>query len=192
LEISAFIQKALNPNQFNHLTTTPMKFEVEKYQLSDDGVIPNSDLPVLVYRQVYTQENKSDWFETTFIKNGWTNNWRDIILSYDHFHSTTHEVLAVGQGEVRLQVGGSSGVLLTVTAGDVIVLPAGVGHCSLPGQTGYEIVGGYPDGRSWDLLTGTEEERRAALPQIKTVPIPVTDPIDGVQGTLMKYWATAD
>ncbi|MEO6286868.1 MAG: cupin [Dyadobacter sp.] len=168
-----------------------MKFEVEKYQLSDDGVIPNSDLPVLVYRQVCMQEDKSDWFEATFIANGWTNNWRDIILSYDHFHSTTHEVLGVGKGEVRLQVGGKAGILLTVAAGDVIVLPAGVGHCSLPGQSGYEIVGGYPDGRSWDLLTGTEEERRTALPRIKAVPVPVTDPIDGVQGTLTKYW-TAD
>jgi uncharacterized protein YjlB len=165
-----------------------MQFEVEKYKFSDDGVIPNSDLPVLVYRQVCTQENKSEWLESTFIANGWTNNWRDTILSYHHFHSTTHEVLGVGYGEVRLQIGGSSGILLTVAAGDVIVLPAGVGHCSLPGQSGYEIVGGYPDGKSWDLLTGTEEERASALPRIKAVPIPLTDPIDGVQGTLIKYW----
>ncbi|WAC13018.1 cupin [Dyadobacter pollutisoli] len=165
-----------------------MKFEIEKYQFGDDGVIPNSELPVLVYRQVCTAEDKSDWFEATFIANRWTNNWRDTILSYHHFHSTTHEVLGVGQGAVRLQIGGSSGVTLTVVAGDMIVLPAGVGHCSLPGQGDYEIVGGYPDGASWDLLTGTEAERRAALPRIKGVPIPVTDPIEGIEGVLIKYW----
>lgn len=165
-----------------------MKFEIETYHFGDDGMIPNNDLPVLVYRNVCLHQAKSDWFESTFIRNGWTNNWRDIILSYDHFHSTTHEVLGVGSGQVTLQVGGRSGTQLSVRAGDVIILPAGVGHHSLPGQDNYEIVGGYPDGRSWDLLLGSEADRIIALPGIKKVPLPSTDPIDGVNGTLAQYW----
>ncbi|QRR04043.1 cupin [Dyadobacter sandarakinus] len=165
-----------------------MQFEIETYRFDDDGIIPNSNLPVILYRKVYLENDKSDWFESTFIKNGWTNNWRDTILSYDHFHSTTHEVLGVGDGTVTLQVGGPSGVHLTVHAGDVLILPAGVGHASLPGQSYYEIVGGYPDGKSWDLMTGTEENRHDALTNIKAVDLPLTDPIYGLQGMLLKYW----
>jgi uncharacterized protein YjlB len=166
----------------------PSDFEIEQYWFKDDGVIPNSKLPVLVYRQVCVSHNKSDWFESTFIANGWTNNWRDIILSYDHFHSTTHEVLGVGRGSVTLKVGGQSGKQLILYEGDVLILPAGVGHYSVDTSTEYEIVGGYPDGRAWDLLKGTEEGRDMTLVCIKKVPIPFTDPVDGEYGSLVNYW----
>lgn len=163
-------------------------FEIEKYFFEDDGIIPNNVLPVLVYRQVCTVEDKSNWFESTFIANGWTNNWRDIILPYDHFHSTTHEVLGVGRGDVTLQVGGRLGQQLSLHAGDVVILPAGVGHYALTLNNDYEIVGGYPEGKSWDLLMGNEENREKALIKIKNLPIPFTDPIAGEHGTLLTYW----
>ena len=163
-------------------------FEVEKYWFEDDGLIPNSSLPVLVYRQVCTVEDKSDWFESTFIKNGWTNNWRDIILPYDHFHSTTHEVLGMGKGSVTLQVGGRLGKRLLLNAGDVVILPAGVGHCALTTSHDYEVVGGYPEGRAWDLLKGDEEGRDRVLDRIRSVPIPFTDPVNGEYGSLTSYW----
>lgn len=166
----------------------PKNFEVEKYWFEDDGVIPNNALPVLVYRQICAVDDKSEWFETTFIANGWTNNWRDTILPYDHFHSTTHEVLGVGKGDVMLHVGGRFGKQLFLNAGDAIILPAGVGHYALPAENEYEIVGGYPEGRAWDLLTGEEGERERALIGIKNVPVPFTDPIDGEHGTLISSW----
>jgi uncharacterized protein YjlB len=163
-------------------------FEIEKYWFEDDGVIPNNKLPVLVYRQVCDSDNKSDWFESTFIANGWTNNWRDIILPYDHFHSTTHEVLGVGRGSVTLKVGGQAGKQLLLNAGDVLILPAGVGHYSMDISAEYEIVGGYPDGRTWDLLKGNEEDRDMTLLCIEKIPIPFTDPIDGENGSLISSW----
>lgn len=166
----------------------PTPFEIQKYWFEDDGLIPNSPLPVLVYRQVCGVEDKSDWFETTFSNNGWTNNWRDIILPYDHFHSTTHEVLGVGKGSVTLQVGGQKGRQLTLHAGDVVILPAGVGHCALAGTGDYEIVGGYPEGRAWDLRIGDEADRDQMLMRIKRLPIPVTDPIHGEGGAITRLW----
>ncbi len=137
-------------------------------------------------------EDKSDWFETTFSKNGWTNNWRDIILPYEHFHSTTHEVLGVGKGSVTLRVGGQKGTQLTLHAGDVVILPAGVGHCALAGMGDYEIVGGYPEGRSWDLRIGDEADHDEMLMRIKRLPIPVTDPIHGQAGTITRLWQRAE
>jgi uncharacterized protein YjlB len=97
-------------------------------------------------------------------------------------------VLGVGRGSVTLKVGGQSGKQLILYEGDVLILPAGVGHYSVDTSTEYEIVGGYPDGRAWDLLKGTEEGRDMTLVCIKKVPIPFTDPVDGEYGSLVNYW----
>lgn len=160
----------------------------EQYFFTDDGTTPNSLLPVVIYRQVCDAANKSQWLEDCFRANGWTNNWRDIVLRYHHFHSTTHEVLGVGRGTVKLQIGGVNGKVLQAAAGDVLIIPAGVGHCSVNNDDDYKMVGGYPGGASWDLLTGTPEERATALPKIKALPIPSTDPVFGINGTLQTLW----
>ncbi|HEY1054719.1 MAG TPA: cupin domain-containing protein [Emticicia sp.] len=165
-----------------------MGYTFEKYFFADDGTIPNNHLPVIVYHQVTDAEDKSAWLEERFKANDWTNNWRDIVLPYDHFHSTTHEVLGVGKGSVKLQIGGAEGMALTVAAGDVIILPAGVGHFSLSDHKNYEIVGGYPEGKDWDLLTGTTEERKEAISRIENLPVPETDPVFGKGGELLKWW----
>ena len=117
------------------------------------------------------------------------NNWRDIILSYDHFHSNTHEVLGLGFGEVKLKIGGSSGEIFTLTAGDVIIIPAGVGHHSISEHSNYQFVGGYPNGNNWDLKTGLEEGERAnILNNLSNVKIPKTDPLYGIGGRLFEIW----
>ena len=162
----------------------------EFYTFEDDGVIPNSPLPVVIYRQVIPLDEKdfASFLETTFQKNGWTNNWRDIVLPYDHFHSNTHEVLGVSRGTVSLQVGGAAGKTVALTAGDVAVMPAGVGHRDISHHTHYEIVGGYPNGRQWDMMTGTQDERPIAQKNIASLPTPQTDPIFGTNGPLIKAW----
>jgi uncharacterized protein YjlB len=166
----------------NRYTFRLLKFE-------DDGVIPNSKFPVVVYSQVADVRNMSDWLERRFALNGWTNNWRDVVLTYDHFHSTTHEVLGIGKGEVTLQIGGTKGIQLRARAGDVIILPAGVGHYSFPQNEAYEVVGGYPDGRSWDMCTGKEKERGEILQRISKVPLPFKDPVYGESGELPACWS---
>lgn len=165
-----------------------MNYTIEKYHFADDGIIPNNRLPVIVYRQVTDVQDKSDWLEKCFKANGWANNWRDIVLPYDHFHSTTHEVLGMGKGTVTLHIGGEKGLDMEVSAGDVLILPAGVGHYAVSEHKNYEMVGGYPDGKGWDLLTGTSEEREKAIPQIEKLPIPKTDPVFGIEGELLKLW----
>ena len=117
------------------------------------------------------------------------NNWRDIILPYDHFHSNTHEVLGFGFGEVTFKIGGSAGEIFTLTAGDVIIIPPGVGHHSVSAHSNYQFVGGYPDGNSWDLKTGLEEgERTDILNNLLKVKIPGTDPLYGADGFLFEAW----
>lgn len=162
--------------------------DVRTYRFEDDGVVPNSHLPVVLYPMACGAEGASTWLELTFARNGWTNNWRDIVLPYDHFHSTTHEVLGVGRGSVSLQVGGHRGLVFDLSAGDVVVVPAGVGHFSVAGHTDYEMVGGYPLGRSWDMRTGLAEERDEVLANLAWLDLPETDPLLGRQGPLLDLW----
>ncbi len=60
--------------------------------LRDDGRIPNSPLPALVYRNVPRARDPDDC-ERLFGAHGWLGAWRDGIFSFHHFHSTAHEVL---------------------------------------------------------------------------------------------------
>jgi uncharacterized protein YjlB len=98
-------------------------------------------------------------------------------------------VLGVSKGKVELMIGGKkNGKVLDVSEGDVLVLPAGVGHHAISNDTRYEIIGGYPEGYSWDMMTGTIEERLLALKNIASVPIPKTDPVFGIEGPLIHFW----
>jgi uncharacterized protein YjlB len=160
----------------------------ELYFFEDDGTIPNSHLPVIVYSKVFKGENMAMQMEKKFKENNWTNNWQDIILPYDHFHSNTHEVLGVAAGSVSLQIGGKNGIQKTFVAGDVIILSAGVGHYAVSAHTDYLIVGGYPYGAEWDLLTGRPEDREIAEINIAKLAIPDLDPVFGERGELSKYW----
>jgi len=160
------------------------------FYFKDDGIVPNNALPVILYQKVTDAEDCSDWLEHRFKENKWLNNWRDIILPYDHFHSNTHEVLGLGRGSVSLKMGGTNGLILSLSAGDVVILPAGVGHYSVSEHTDYEFVGGYPNGVEWDLKTGLEPGERAQILQsISAVEMPELDPIFGQEGILFEKWA---
>ena len=74
-----------------------------------------------------------------------------------------------------------SGNSAHVEAGDVIVIPAGVGHQNLGASPDFHVVGGYPVGQQPDLLRGNPGERPAADDRIATVPLPSKDPIRGAR-----------
>lgn len=162
--------------------------KIELHTFSDDGLIPNNNLPVIVYRGACEEEDIENWLFSTFQANNWTNNWKDIILRYDHFHSNTHEVLGLAKGTAKLMIGGKNGKILEFSAGDVIVMPAGVGHFSVSDNDDYLFVGGYPNGATWDLLTGTEPNRETILSKIKSLPFPENDPLFGKMGQLHDSW----
>lgn len=154
----------------------------------DDGTIPNSKLPVIVYYSITDVIDKSTWFEQNFAKNNWLNNWRDIILPYDHFHSNTHEILGISKGIVTLNIGGAKGKQLLLSAGDALLLPAGVGHYFVSSAGAYEVVGGYPDGGNWNLLQELGADKDSIYAEIDSLEIPQLDPIHGLDGPMHKYW----
>ena len=55
------------------------------------------------------------------------------------------------------------GISAHVEAGDVIIIPAGVGHQNLGSSPDFHVVGGYPVGPEPDLLRGNPGERPATI-----------------------------
>lgn len=164
---------------------------VKLFLLEDDGKIPNNPrLPLLIYvgaLQLPTR-NAAASCEEVFRSNQWGGSWRNGIYSFHHYHSTAHEVLAIARGRAQVHLGGESGPRLTVNRGDVIIIPAGVGHKNLGSSRDLLVVGAYPSGQTWDLCRGKENERPWVLENIAGVPLPSTDPIFGRQGPLIDYW----
>ncbi len=156
----------------------------ETFSFGDDGGIPNSELPVLVYHDVDAARSGAAASERLFADNNWLGAWRDGIFPFHHFHSTAHEVLAVVSGRARVMLGGPSGREFEVSVGDVLVLPAGTGHCNL-GSSELLVVGAYPDGMSWDIRRGETSEHDEAVANIRAVPLPERDPVGG---TLTELW----
>ena len=162
----------------------------EQFSFKDDGIVPNSVMPLLFYRQEITTDAKdpASIFEQRFAENDWTNSWRDGVYSFPHYHSTSHEVLGVYRGVATLRLGGERGKNVEVHAGDVIVIPAGVAHQNIGASADFGVVGAYPGGREWDLLRGLPGERPKADNTIAAVPMPDNDPIYGVEGPLRRIW----
>lgn len=163
--------------------------EVSQEFFADDGVFPNSTLPLIVYRgAVIEEEVTPEAMETMFERNGWPPRWRSGIFDYHHYHSTAHEVLGIASGSAEVMFGGPEGRVLKVSAGDVVVIPAGVAHRRISASADFLVVGGYPPGTDWDLLRGEEGERPEADETIAAVALPRTDPVGGQRGPLLRAW----
>jgi uncharacterized protein YjlB len=157
----------------------------------DDGLIPNSRYAVLLYREavVLDDNDPASSMEERFAANHWSDSWRNGIYTFHHYHSTSHEVLGIYRGSATVRLGGEQGQDFTVQAGDVIVIPAGVGHKNMGSSRHFGVVGAYPDGRECDLLRGRPGERPQADQNIAAIPAPNEDPVYGPNGPLKSIWA---
>jgi uncharacterized protein YjlB len=162
---------------------------VETYRFADNGRIPNSLLPLLVYRAALSGADLAEVAERRFAANGWLGAWRDGIFTYHHFHSTSHEVLGIAAGRARVRCGGEAGETLELRAGDVVVIPAGVGHRLEWGSPELLVVGAYPEGRSWDVRRGDPSELAEVMANLAAVPLPAADPVEGAGGALHGVWS---
>jgi uncharacterized protein YjlB len=163
---------------------------VETLKFEDDGLVPNSDLPLVVRRGAITPDSSDPpkSFERTFAKNGWSNSWRDGIYDYHHYHSSAHEVLGVASGSATVRFGGESGETVALSAGDVVIIPAGVGHARIKASDDLLVVGAYADGREWDIIRDDPNQIGPARRRIAQVPAPDADPVDGADGPLTHLW----
>ena len=127
-----------------------MTGQVETFAFKPDGDIPNNALPLVLYRAALPPELQTPAAcQALFRENDWVGNWVDGIFDYWHFHVTGHEVLGCVQGDADIGFGGDQGAKVKFSAGDVVVIPAGVGHKRFSAKRGgFTVVGGYPPGQS--------------------------------------------
>lgn len=168
------------------------RVEPETYTFADDGETPNNPrFPLLLYRHPVTLSHRFDpaaIFEVLFESNCWVNSWRDGIYDYLHFHTKTHEVLGIARGKAFVAFGGCKGEKLEVRSGDVIVLPAGTGHCRITASDDLLVVGAYPEGSGYDEPKPDEVDPKAARESIAAVNAPPRDPVYGADGPLRALW----
>lgn len=164
------------------------------HHFPDDGRTPNHpELPLVVMQVAELREaaDPARWLEVRFTANGWSGTWRWGVYPFHHFHTTNHEVLGVSSGTATLLLGGEKGGEFEVGLGDVIVLPAGLGHKCLRASPDFQVVGAYPGGDSPDLLRSGEvdpDEMNEARRRVARVPLPERDPIHGSDGPLVQAW----
>ncbi|MBD8553934.1 cupin [Rhizobium sp. CFBP 8762] len=161
---------------------------VDTVWFDPSGHIPNNrELPVILYQQALPlQADMTRAFETRFAGNKWGDQWRNGVFDYQHYHTTAHEVLGIAAGNARLLIGGPDGKVLTVNAGDCVLLPAGTGHCRLEASRDFLVVGAYPAGQHADLKTGPAS--MVDMQTITRLPMPDRDPIEGKNGPLLHHW----
>jgi uncharacterized protein YjlB len=161
------------------------------HRLAPAGAIPNHPRwPLLVYPGAVAIEGSDPAaaFEALFDRNRWPSAWRNGVFPFHHFHTKAHEALGVYSGEVTVQFGGDSGVVLTARPGDVIVLPAGTGHKKLSSHGTLGIVGAYPAGQHPDMNTPLLANARRSAKAVTLVPLPECDPVYGASGPLFTHW----
>ncbi len=167
--------------------------KVDSHFFKGDGRVPNNPLlPLLFYKGVLSGSNLdiADMFEALYVKNGWQAAWRWSVYDYHHYHSTAHEVLGCFRGAATILFGGDSGLEVDVSPGDMVVIPAGVGHKRLKSSAGFQVTGGYPPGQDWDMNYAKPEEYESAVAYIANVPNPLTDPLYGKDGPLVTLWGS--
>ncbi|KQT22710.1 cupin domain-containing protein [Roseiarcaceae bacterium H3SJ34-1] len=154
-----------------------------RMKFRDDGYIPNNPkFPLLYYRKALRFGRKDDSaavLEKLFNINGWGEAWRNGIYDYVHYHSMIHEVLGIARGSATLRLGGNKGKTVKVGAGDVIVVPAGVGHECLNAGSTFLVVGAYPPTGTYNECRGSFQERDQAITAIRRVGVPKQHPLYG-------------
>src|SRR5258708_32409203 len=124
--------KALASKLESPSATTP-----QQLHLKPNGWMPNSPLPVLLYRNALPTSPErpnalADTMEHLFTANGWPPQWRTAVYDFHHYHSTAHEVLGFAAVHADLVLGRESGEPNTLPAGQVFVLPTCNGYYHIP------------------------------------------------------------
>ncbi|KAL4780865.1 RmlC-like cupin domain-containing protein [Aspergillus varians] len=145
----------------------PSEVQIISRQIPQWERIPNTSIqskPLMIYHQAFNAsadalskhlENIGEVFPS----------WVYNMYCQTHFHSTSHEVLGVVSGSARLCFGGEGNpdrFEPNVSKGDLIIVPAGVGHRLLSeadeAEESFKMVGAYPRDKSWDMCYGRPGE----------------------------------
>jgi uncharacterized protein YjlB len=177
------------PQIDKRVNTNPV---IKDYSFELNKNFPNSALPLLIYKNAFffgKQKNKSaEILQKVFNKNNWKNSWSNGIYTFHHYHSNTHECMGIASGKAWVIFGGTGGRRMLLEKGDIIIIPAGLGHKCSSASTGFLCVGAYPGGSEYDINLGTKKEFEKATSRLSKISKPALDPVFGKEGFLKTFW----
>lgn len=157
----------------------------------NNGIPNHPHLPALIQPGAFAPEAGVEAIAARFRENGWGGIWHWTVYDFHHFHPASHEVLGVAEGEAVLRLGGPDGPERALRAGDVVVLPAGFGHCRVSASEGFTVVGGYPPGQeSPQIVRADAAAAKRATAAIRATPLPRSDPVSGRDGPVTRIWGS--
>ncbi|MGN6548359.1 MAG: cupin domain-containing protein [Pararhizobium sp.] len=152
-----------------------------------NGIPNNAAYPAVLARDALHGPHDDHAVRDLLERNGWGGTWTWEVFGYHHFHPDAFEALAVARGAATLALGGPQGERLQVTAGDVMILPPGFGHCQIEKRDGFRICGAYPPGQeNYRVIRADDGFDDAILDEIAAVAVPETDPVWGGHAALLK------
>ncbi|KAF4548066.1 Hypothetical protein D9617_32g091860 [Elsinoe fawcettii] len=174
--------------------------EPDVYHLTPTVHVPNSRLPVLIYRNVLPRPHNQASTKAALEKNDWIQGGVFKHYPTHHYHTVTHECYAIFKGSTRYLIGKGPldedipGIELDLAAGDLVIQPAGVAHYNISSTEDFEYIGVYPKGsphwdNNWCKADVQETQQKASV--ASTFPIPPSDPVHGINGPLVKIWTRA-
>ncbi|KAH6717206.1 hypothetical protein BKA61DRAFT_573262 [Leptodontidium sp. MPI-SDFR-AT-0119] len=176
------------------LDLTPISYlQISKHQIPRHNLIPNTSIqkkPLLIYHSCFPMSASATSIEAHLKAVGVViPQWRYTLYDITHFHTTTHEVLCVCSGRAKICFGHEANpekLEVIVEKGDVLIIPAGVGHKLLDDfRSGFELVGSYPRGMHCDMCCGKKSEC-SKVNGIAGLPWFEKDPVYGDDGPLLK------
>ncbi|KIW73646.1 hypothetical protein PV04_01745 [Phialophora macrospora] len=160
---------------------------VSRYQIPAYQRIPNTSIqhkPLMIYHGAFSNATPSS-VESHLRSVGVVSpQWTYTMFTETHFHSNTHEVLSIIAGSAKCCFGGEKNterVEPVLRQGDVVIVPAGVGHRLLEDYGDFQMVGSYPTGKTWDMCYGKAGEEEQVR-QIEGLGWFKRDPVYGDDG----------
>ena len=155
--------------------------DIKRIKITPDKPFPGNEIELQLYRAVFNndQTELDAKFRKLFSNYGWSIPWINGVYGFHHFHAEAHEVLGCASGWVVVQIGGPNGPKFKLTAGDAMLIPAGVAHKNIDSSIDYSILGSYPHGQEPDLRRGNPDEWNEVLNKISLVRLWDRDPITG-------------
>ena len=171
--------------------------EIVSYLLPPTRLIPNSPYPLIHYANHFTDSKslQAATIHDLFARNGWQTQW---IFRYgptqpSHYHSATHECMAVLSGSATIRFGAAdsnntkadndvesshddgketgAGIELRAHAGDVFLIPAGVSHKTFDPQPPTSTFALLTPGNGHGIIPvaadGTSEDARQILADVQ-------------------------
>lgn len=162
---------------------------MQTFDFEPDDTMPGSPLPlILLAGAIPAGEATPDAVMARLESNGWQGSWVYTVFDYWHYHVEGHEVLACIAGRGTVGFGGDGGAEVAMQPGDVVIIPAGVGHKRLSGDSSFRVVGAYPPGQTGAITRAGAVSVAEAARQIADLPLPQTDPVSGKAPGVVAAW----